>query len=589
MKFSSSVWLGLVFLVSAVGFAEDKQPDYWANIRMNMNVVRDILTPDHCYQDERHFLGCVAAVEALAAAVAKNQVILAPSGFSGVESCQTQILAEFGQIKLLEEIGEGCRIQGQPIEVLRKNNEEGRIRYAAWSVEFQNTRKKGFWFTKDKRIAFGEIFQSVKGLLSTARIDSEAALAGSALNEYMHMRFDPHSDYRPKEFLSGLSGDKSLVGIGVTLGKFSSGFRVESVILGGPAEKAGVKPGDVMTQIDSVVIAPDMSLQKVISMIRGEEGTHVVISVMRGADTLRLEITRAIIKISNVEYQLIESGDLRVAQVKIRSFMNMENRLAVCPQVAESLMKALQAKANAFVLDLRDNGGGRLDEAACILGLLLGSDKKFLTIRGVDGNNYEKSLNTRVPGRTIRKGILEVFPTTVLVDSGSASASEIVAGVIQDYQGAYIVGRRTFGKGSVQAQRTLNNWVGTASDINSILDQAGVLTDSDHLLLALTQELYYLPSGRTPQIYGVTPDIEVAIDPKATELREEDLSLNPRHSVIPQDPYLSPYKDLGELKNCILAKQTEKPRVYADSLEFDTSMRAFECMVEKAKSAQAIP
>lgn len=294
---------------------------------------------------------------------------------------------------------------------------------------------------------------------------------------------DPHTVYLPpaefKEMQVDTSGKFGGLGIEITV---QDGFlTVVTPIEDTPAFYAGVEPGDKIIIIEDKAKktkkeTKGMTLQEAVNLMRGEKGTKVTITVARkGADKLLpIEIKRDIIKVASVKGGLIEPGYgwLRVTAFQANTSRDLRNKI-------EAIIKENKGPLQGAVLDLRNNPGGLLEEAVNVSGLFLDKVPVVSTI----GRNKDKKEVEYSRGDKPYKD----FKLVVLVNEASASASEIVAGALQDHKRGIIIGKQTFGKGSVQTVIDLEN----------------------HSGLKLTVARYYTPSGRSIQGTGITPDIIV--------------------------------------------------------------------------------
>jgi len=293
-------------------------------------------------------------------------------------------------------------------------------------------------------------------------------LTTAAINTILS-QLDPHSSYIPpakyievKEQLQG-----NFVGIGADLMLHRDSLFVVSVIEGGPADKGGLKIGDRITAIDdSVCIGHDASLERISSLLRGPKGSTIEISLQRYDKPAEetVNITRDIIEIKNVEAAIML--DSSTAYIKIAAFSS--NTYKEFMENLEALVVKQHAKN--FIIDLRGNPGGYVQEAANILNQFFDEKGKLLVY--TEGRNSKRN-----EYRTTNKPFFDIGKIAILTDEMTASASEIVAGAIQDWDRGVIVGRRTFGKGLVQDQFPLSN--GAA--------------------IRLTVARYYTPSGRLIQ------------------------------------------------------------------------------------------
>ena len=334
---------------------------------------------------------------------------------------------------------------------------------------------------------FGDIFERIRAQY-VEEVDSaeliEAAIDG------MLTSLDPHSSYLSPNDAADMRvqtrGEFGGLGIEVTQ---EDGFvKVVSPIDGTPAESAGIEAGDFITHVDSDSVL-GLTLDEAVDMMRGPVGSEIIITVVREGEPepFDVSIIRDTIKLTAVRTRL--QGDavvLRVTTFNDQTYPNLEEGLA--EQVAEA--GGLE-NVEGIVLDLRNNPGGLLNQAIRVSDAFL--DKgEIVSTRGrqpEDGDRYNAT-----PG-----DLAEGKPIVVLINGGSASASEIVAGALQDHRRAIVVGTKSFGKGSVQTVMPLRG----------------------EGAMRLTTSRYYTPSGRSIQSLGVSPDIVVE-QPRRAEVTEEE-------------------------------------------------------------------
>ena len=322
---------------------------------------------------------------------------------------------------------------------------------------------------------------------------------------------DPHSQYFDKksfkEFREGTTG--RFVGVGIEIGMEDGLVKVVSPIEGSPAFRAGLKSGDLITKIDETMVK-GLTLDQAVKRMRGEPGTKVQLIVFRKAETRSFPVTivREEIRAVSVRSKMVEPGYawLRVSQFQDRTVDDFARRL-------EELYKQ-DPNIKGIVLDLRNDPGGLLEASVAISAAFLPSD---VTVVSTNGQIPEsKAVFKASPDSYMRRGgndplkrlpeALKSVPLVVLVNEGSASASEIVAGALQDNKRATIMGAQTFGKGSVQTVRQL----------------------SADTALKITTARYYTPSGRSIQAKGIVPDVMLDETPdgnlfSSLRVREADL------------------------------------------------------------------
>lgn len=298
----------------------------------------------------------------------------------------------------------------------------------------------------------------------------EGALDGMLSN------LDPHSSYLNKEMFKQMQVDTrgEFGGLGIEIVAAEGGIRVVAPIEDTPAYRAGVEAGDLIIKIGGQ-LAKDMTLPEAVKMMRGKPGTSINLTIFRESEAqpIDVKIVRAVIQVKSVKSDLLAPGYayLRVAQFQEKTSEQLKDQLA-------ALRKRSGGGFYGAVLDLRNNPGGLLDQAVEVSDLFLNSGGIVST----------KSRVGRSMTFEAEKGdLLNGLPLVVLINGGSASASEIVSGALQDNRRAVLMGTKSFGKGSVQRIIPLND--GTA--------------------FKLTTSLYYTPSGRSIQATGIEPDIEV--------------------------------------------------------------------------------
>ena len=302
---------------------------------------------------------------------------------------------------------------------------------------------------------------------------------------------DPHSQYFDKksfrEFREGTSG--RFVGVGIEISQEDGLVKVVSPIEGSPAFRAGLKPNDLITKIDDTLVK-GLSLNDAVKRMRGEPNTKVMLTIFRKDEnrSFPVTITREEIRTQSVRGKVIEPGYawIRLAQFQERTVDDFARKV-------EEIYKA-EPNLKGMVLDLRNDPGGLLDAAVAVSAAFLPEN---VTVVSTNGQLAEsKFVYKASPEFYQRRGTdplrrlpaaLKTVPLVVLVNEGSASASEIVAGALQDYKRGTVLGSQTFGKGSVQTVRPLGPDTG----------------------LKLTTARYYTPSGKSIQAKGIVPDVMV--------------------------------------------------------------------------------
>jgi len=321
-------------------------------------------------------------------------------------------------------------------------------------------------------------FWTVWNLLHSKYVDSGKLntqdLVYGAIDGLVKAVGDPYTVFfKPKEseeFNQQISG--SFSGIGIEIGLRDDILTVIAPIKNTPAAKAGLLAGDRITKINDQS-TDGMKLDEAVSLIRGPKGSQVKLTIYRDKtkETKDITITRDVIKIPAVDWKLLDGN---VAHVEIYTFN--EN---VDSEFKKAAQEITESKADRIILDLRDDPGGLLDSAVNIAGYFLDTDKIVTIERFGDGTENQF--------RTQPKGQLKKYPLIVLINKGSASASEILAGALKDNRGVLIVGETSFGKGSVQ-------------EVTQLPQKASV---------KITIAKWLTPNGQSINDNGIKPDVEV--------------------------------------------------------------------------------
>jgi len=340
---------------------------------------------------------------------------------------------------------------------------------------------------------FGDVFEQVKTKY-VEKVDDKQ-LIEAAING-MLTSLDPHSSYLNmdnfEEMQVDTRGEFGGLGIEVTM---EEGFvKVISPIYDTPAEKAGLQPGDFITHIDGTAIR-GKTLNDAVEMMRGKVNTDIILTIIRKGEQAPFDVTltRAVIKIQSVRAEVKEDiGYIRITKFNEQTFSGLQRAIG-------DMRDQIGPEIKGLVIDMRNNPGGLLDQAISVSDAFL--DKgEIVSTRPRDTENTER-YNARTGD------LAEGLPMVVLINDGSASASEIVAGALQDHRRAVIMGTRSFGKGSVQ----------------TILPMPG------NVALRLTTARYYTPSGKSIQEVGIVPDIivpQARVESIESDVRRSEASLS---------------------------------------------------------------
>lgn len=336
---------------------------------------------------------------------------------------------------------------------------------------------------------FGEVMERTK--MSYVEEVTDKKLIESALNG-MLSSLDPHSSYLDAESFNYMSEQTKgkFGGLGIEVTMENGLVKVVSPIDDTPAAKAGIKAGDYITNIDGETVL-GLNLNEAVSKLRGKIGTKVKLSIRRvNSKPIELTITRQEIKIQSVKSEIKEDA---ISYIRISSFTEDVDK-----NMTDAINKAKKQLKNNFlgiVIDVRNNPGGLLDQAVAVSDLFLEQGEIVSTRSRNEADTVKFMAN--------EGDIAKDLPIVVMINEGSASASEILAGALQDHHRAIILGEKSFGKGSVQTVIPLKNYGA----------------------MRITTARYYTPSGRSIQAKGIEPDVEVK-PAKVEEVESYALSLS---------------------------------------------------------------
>lgn len=404
-------------------------------------------------------------------------------------------------------------------------------------------------YPRDQLRKFAEVYSAIKSNYVDDIDDNKLfndAIAGALAG------LDPHSTYLDYEGLKdfGIATGGEFGGLGLEVGMEDGLVKVVSPIEDTPAYRAGIKSGDLIVQLDGVSVK-GLSISDAIKKMRGKPDTQIKLSISRKGESglVDITLTRAVIKNPSVKYKLTDAGYpyVRITQFQERTGQDLAKALSTIREKTKGPIKGL-------VLDLRNNPGGVVSSAVSVSAAFLKKDllvvysdgrtedskmRLFANPRNYSGPNPEDDYLKDLPSE------MKTVPMIVLVNAGSASASEIVSGALQDHQRAKVLGTQSFGKGTIQTLLPLSN--GSA--------------------VKLTVAKYFTPSGRSIQAKGITPDYVVE-DPSISP--EEDAKL--RREANLTNHLANPKDEKSTLKTTTQSAVVEKvqPKTqFADQNQFE--------------------
>lgn len=427
---------------------------YWAETGLDAAALEDLLQDNTCSSSERYFLACANSILTIA-----NRFNLS--------------LNQDGRlVDLAHALSTDMTSEKKQLE--------------PWKQYFSRNTQKA------SQISFLNVWKELEE--KYIHPEQKPMMVGLGLNGFISVFRDPHTYLMPvSQFREVVAkADSRSTSLGVNLGQSHGRYVIRKVIEGSPAKKSGLKKGDVILAINGKK-TQGLLQARVNEMLKGEIGDWTAFLVERDGEIKKIRMRRTEITVTTVTTQVID-GIKPIGVIGINKFAK-----GACEKVKESLNLVKKANVRGLLLDLRDNPGGQMEEAACISGLFVGGDKKIFEVRYMDP---EKKSEEYFGGEN------QIFdlPMAILINAGSASAAEIVAGALRDLNRAVLVGERTFGKGSFQ--------------------EGEFWSQNKNIALFETKGFYYLPSGRSPQMKGLEPDVAVNFDNIYTG-RESDQFMNP--------------------------------------------------------------
>lgn len=504
---SDSVFSGLAFSADS-NTPKKTSAEYWDETGINFNELDRQVNQEICYKKLENFLGCLSALNTVFSFGTKSLTIIPTSLFNSKEH---QWIASYGkQVNLVERAlqkPEGTESNDVDLFTKREKFKKERTEIlAAWKRIFESNSKE----LDFDNLTYRAELHGRSAVLDAPVSDNgsikinEPLMAASAINEFIMVVTDPHSGIVPTAKIQDdtTSTSEQFFGIGANLNPAPDGIILRNIMEDSPALAAGLRAKDLVTQIDGTAIK-GKSVESIVSMIRGPEGSEVKLTVIRAQKEMVITVKRGAVKLENIVAKTLIQGSKKIGYIRLRSFMEA----AACDRIKNEVKKMVADSIQSLILDLRENPGGRLDQAVCISNIFLKKNRLVVEQRPTPGAPQE----TRRINFTTQEDAITDLPMVTLIDAGSASASEIVSGALQDQKRSLLLGERSFGKATVQS--------------------LGQLQSNPKIIYKQTVARFYLPSGRTNQITGVSPDIAVYGSPHPAKndmiaFREEDLYTN---------------------------------------------------------------
>ena len=471
----------VVFTGSAIAATEEDREQGWSKTSIGVDLIHKFtreITP--CNASPENYLSCVYLVAGMAE-MYEPTLSMVPKGIESIyPGIKTKLSSELGDLQFVE-----VQEWGEKVSTM-----ESARRYRAMTDKIREVSNK--MYESGYRPDFEGI---VEGMLKYVpnKVSRQRAIA-SAINKMIRVK-DAHGHIDSLAYYEDRSrdADRQFPGVGVSISASDEGAVVDDVFEGSPADMAHLQVNDVVVAANGVPLK-GLSLEKIVENIRGPEGTEVNLTVQRGSGKdhqLVLPMKRQRVKMENVKFRIVNDLGQPWAYIKLGSFMDVH----ACESIKGHLQSLKKSAAKGVILDLRGNPGGEVDQAVCIAGLFFGQ-KIVVTQKPVHSGPRQLELEYISDENQVTD-----LPLVVLINHGSASASELLAGAIRDHQRGWLLGTRTFGKGTVQSGRSWR------------YDEK-----PPEILRFATTHRFYQPSGLTNQIVGIEPDFEIY---PRTDLNEE--------------------------------------------------------------------
>jgi carboxyl-terminal processing protease len=544
----------LLALTTSIAHAKSLK-EFWNETNLGVDNLKGAVYTTNCYVNDKQFQACVAALRALAGAARSQSTILAPEFSAQAKNCTP--IESFGPLTWCEmaeranpQLKPAAAIAKRTADLLADNEAMRKTRDVSAKpfercMAFSQGRDPQTCLKRSPSVDFDSAVDHIWAEVKKQRADALPLAAGIALNAFMNVVFDPHTDFKPVSLMKeNLSGTQSFVGIGITIGTKDDKVVIASLVEGGPAHLAGLRPRDIIQKIDRTAVkAPAGNMEDALKRLKGAEGSAVRLELLRGGQTLEITVVRKPIVTKNVQTKVIESQGHKIGYLRLNVFSD-----DACAPVKAGLTELKEQKVESLVFDLRDNRGGSLSQALCIGGLFVGK-KVIVKVQDQDSDKQQEL-------RSEQEKMFDL-PMVTLINALSASASELVSGALQDYQRSWIAGARSFGKGSVQINQDFKEFFFFQWMRALFPSEAAHQTTEGvkNLSLSFTIQRFFQPTGRTNQSVGITPDIALDPFPGATDddkvaFREENLYTN----ALPPlgKPWVQPRpQDVAAIESCM--------------------------------------
>ena len=488
----------LYFHSSSIDVEKSKSKDYWNETKLNFSTLHSVINQETCYAQPHNFLGCMQALSTLVTILSDKSIDLVFTDDRVREGINflSDIEIKSSPKKKFQDIS----------EVLKDFKASMTNKIQAWRTLYYQTQKTQIRFYHILREILLEVIMhgesSSRSVLSnnvfkTSKKFHHKRLIAQSINSYLSITQSPHDHLIPLELMKDRSkaNDGEYSGVGLILFQIQQHLVVKRVLENSPAFQAGLKSGDIISKIQGQDVS-QMKLSASSNAIAQVNSKTVHLEILRQGARRHFEVGKEIIKVDNVKTEYIKDNNKKWGLIRLSSFYKVNT----CAQVEKAIYKFQKdPQVSGLVIDLRNNPGGLVDEALCTADLFLPKDRFMLEVRPFNTSQSSQFNFSLMPQVTN-------LPLVILVNAGSASSAEIVAGVLRDHNRGILIGERTFGKGTIL--------YGTSFQYPRY----------PNLIHYQTSARFYFPSRRTNHILGIVPDHVVKFQNNSLVLfREEDL------------------------------------------------------------------
>ncbi len=488
----------LLLLFCSVVFASPMKPlaQYWKETALSWTAVNQEMSPPVCHQSAINFWACVEAARYVMNKLQLKRDLAARP----IQTAVAKKVLNIGGFSLTAR--DAGRAPLRDLAAMKREQERVRDYW------------KKLYEQNGSQYDFKKLWRWLAKKMPT---EQEAETSAGAYNTFLGISRDPHTRIVPKAFgdEEDAKSEDEYFGVGVVLARLADQTFVRKVTGGSPAERVGLQVMDVFLEVDSVPVR-GLSLEAIGQKLTVSGSKKISVKFSRNGAVHEITLTPEKIIRPKVVYEVIGRGKSQIGYLKISDFSGTAN----CDHAGEAVREFEHRKVTGIVLDLRGNPGGRLNDALCIANLFFPVRQRIYSVIPLSGMaGPEFYGDTSVTAATS-------LPMVTLVDAASASASELLAGALQDHARSLVVGQRTFGKGTVQYTY---GW--KASTVINFIE---------------TRAAFFLPSGRSNQLSGNEPDLAV---PEAhSSVRLADLYLNPTQVIGARKVAA---RDFSALRECV--------------------------------------